>query len=81
MMVMPVVVMPMMMVVMVHHRRGLGGRRRRPCRGGRRRFLRERVAREAERQNRSGGKSLDHARTFLWLGNPNGSLRTVESAA
>ena len=72
MMVMMVVMM-MMMVVMhrLGHRSGSSGRR----------VLRHGVAGEAERENRRGGKGLDHGRSFLWLGNPNGSRDSYELAA
>jgi hypothetical protein len=43
--------------------------------------LRDGVTGEAERKNRGGGKGLEHGRIFLWLGNPNGSRRTVEPPA
>jgi hypothetical protein len=74
MMMMHVVMMMMMMVMMVH-----GSRHR--SRGGRRSVLRHRKAGEAERENRRGGKGLDHGETFLWLGNPNGSTRLIATAA
>jgi hypothetical protein len=73
MMVMGVVMM-MMVVVMVRvlgHRSGSSGRS----------ILRHGVAGEAERENGRCGKGLDHGRTFLWLGNPNGSQRSIEVAA
>jgi hypothetical protein len=69
MMVMMMNVM-MMMVMMVH-----GSRHR----SGRRSVLRDGVAGEAEREDRRGGKSLDHGETFLWLGNPNGSTRLISN--
>jgi hypothetical protein len=53
MMVMDVVMM--MMVVMMVRRLGHGSRRR---------LLRHGVSGEAERENRRGGKGLDHGRTF-----------------
>ena len=74
MMMVVVNVMMMMMVMMVHrlgHRSGSGSRS----------VLRHGVAGEAERENRRGGKGLDHGRTFLWLGNPNGSRRSIEVSA
>jgi hypothetical protein len=63
------VVVPMMMMVvvvvmvMMLHRRCF----RRGGRSGWRCVLREGVAAEAERENRRGGKGLDHGKTFLWL--------------
>jgi hypothetical protein len=70
MMVMMMMDVVMMMVMMM--RRRLGVHRSRP--GGRagRCFLRDGVSGEAEREDRRGGKGLDHGGTFLWLGNPNG---------
>jgi hypothetical protein len=44
-------------------------------------FLGDGVAGEAERENGRGRKGLDHGRTFLWLGNPRGSPRSIEVAA
>ena len=38
-------------------------------------------SREAERENGRGRKGLDHGRTFLWLGNPNGSQRSIKLSA
>ncbi len=71
---MDVVMMVVMMVVVMMHRRGhRSGSRRRG-------FLRHGVAGEAERENRRGGKGLDHGRSFLWLANPNGSARAIEIA-
>jgi hypothetical protein len=67
-------VMMMMMVVMMHrlgHRSGSSGRS----------VLRHGIAGEAERDNGRCGKGLDHGRSFLWLGNPNGSQRSIELAA
>jgi hypothetical protein len=67
-------VMMMMMVVMMHrlgHRSGSSG-------GS---VLRHGIAGEAERDNGRCGKGLDHGRSFLWLGNPNGSQRSIEPAA
>jgi hypothetical protein len=61
------VVMMMVMMMMVMMRR-LGHRRG----SGRRGVLRHGVSGQAERENRRGGKGLDHGRSFLWLGNPNG---------
>ena len=77
MVVMMGVMMVMMMVVvvvMVHrgsHRSG----------SSRRSVLRHGVAGEAEREDRRGGKGLNHGRSFLWLGNPNGSSRLIAIAA
>jgi hypothetical protein len=73
MMVMDVVMM-MVVVMMVRrlgHRSGSSGRS----------VLRHGVAGEAERENGRGRKGLDHGRAFLWLGNPNGSQRSIEVAA
>jgi hypothetical protein len=74
MMVMGVVMMMMVVVMMV---RGLGHRSWSSGRS----VLRHGVAGEAERENGRCGKGLDHGRTFLWLGNPNGSQRSIEVAA
>jgi hypothetical protein len=74
---MNVVMMMMMVMVMVVMMRRLGHRSGSGCRS----VLRHGVAGEAERQNRRGGKGLDHGRSFLWLGNPNGSQRSIEVAA
>jgi hypothetical protein len=71
MMVMVVMVMVMMMMHRLGHRSGSSGRS----------VLRHGIAGEAERENRRGGKGLDHGRTFLWLGNPNGSRRSIEVSA
>ena len=68
------VVMMMMVMVMVHGSRHRSG-------SGRRGVLRHGVSGQAERENRRGGKGLDHGRSFLWLGNPNGSQRSIELAA
>jgi hypothetical protein len=67
--VMDVVMMVVMMMMVMMHRHRLGHR----SGSSRRRVLRHGVAGEAERENRRGGKGLDHGRTFLWLGNPKGS--------
>jgi hypothetical protein len=74
MMVMGVVMMMMVVVMMV---RGLGDRSGSSGRS----VLRHGVAGEAERKNGRRGKGLDHGRSFLWLGNPNGSQRSIEVAA
>jgi hypothetical protein len=79
MMMMDVVMMMVMMVMMGH--RGLGVHRGRPGRRAGRCFLGDGVAGEAERENGRGRKGLDHGRSFLWLGNPNGSPRSIEVAA
>ena len=70
MMMIVVVVMVMMMHRLGHRSRSSG-----------RSVLRHGIAGEAERENRRGGKGLDHGRTFLWLGNPNGSRRSIEVSA
>jgi hypothetical protein len=70
-MMMIVVVVMVMMMHRLGHRSGSSGRS----------VLRHGIAGEAERENRRGGKGLDHGRTFLWLGNPNGSRRSIEVAA
>ncbi len=72
--VMVMMMMMVMMMVVLHRRRGCRG-------GGRRSVLRHCVASEAERENGRRGKGLDHGRIFLWLGNPNGSQRSIEVAA
>jgi hypothetical protein len=59
---MMVMVVVMMMMHRLGHRSGSSGRS----------VLRHGIAGEAERENRRGGKGLDHGRSFLWLGNPNG---------
>jgi hypothetical protein len=72
-----VVVMMMvvvMMVMMVHGSRHRSGRRG----SG---FLGDGIAGEAERENGRGRKGLDHGRIFLWLANPNGSVRLIATAA
>ena len=66
-MVMMVVVM---MVMMLHRRCRLAGGRGHGARGRGRCVLRQRVSGEAERENRRGGKGLDHERKILWLGKP-----------
>jgi len=68
---MMVMVVMMMMMHRLGHRSGSSGRS----------VLRHGIAGEAERQNGRRGKGLDHGRTFLWLGNPNGSQRSIEVAA
>ena len=76
-MVVVVMMMDVVMMMVVMHRR-LGHR------SGRRRasgFLRDGISGEAERENGRGRKGLDHGRTFLWLANPNGSARLIETAA
>jgi hypothetical protein len=70
-MMMIVVVVMVMMMHRLGHRSGSSGRS----------VLRHGIAGEAERENRRGGKGLDHGRIFLWLGNPNGSQRSIEVAA
>jgi len=70
-MMMIVVVVMVMMMHRLGHRSGSSGRS----------VLRHGIAGEAERENRRGGKGLDHGRTFLWLGNPNGSRRSIEVSA
>ncbi|HEY5203938.1 MAG TPA: hypothetical protein VIJ63_04990 [Roseiarcus sp.] len=77
--VMVMMMMVVMMMVMGHRRFGI--HRRASGRRAGRRFLRDGVASEAERENGRGGKGLDHGRIFLWLGNPNGSQRSIEVAA
>ena len=63
-----VMVMDVVMMMMVMMVRRLGHRSGSGCRG----VLRHGVSGQAERENRRGGKGLDHGRSFLWLGNPNG---------
>jgi hypothetical protein len=65
---MNVVVMMVMMMHRLGHRSGSSGRS----------VLRHGVAGEAERENGRGRKGLDHGRTFLWLGNPDGSQRSIK---
>ena len=68
------VMVVMVMMVMVMFGRRFGGLRRRPGRGGGRGgFLRDGVTGEADSESGRDDKTLDHGRTFLWLGNPNGS--------
>jgi hypothetical protein len=65
------VVMVVMVMVVMMHRRGHRSR------GGRRSgFLRDGVSGEADSESGRDDKALDHGKTFLWLGNPNGSRRT-----
>jgi hypothetical protein len=66
------VMMVMMVMMMVLDHRRFGGHRRRSSGGGGRGFLRDGVSGEAERERCGRDKGLDHGRTFLWLGNPNG---------
>jgi hypothetical protein len=72
-------VVVMMMMVMVVVMMMLGSRHR----SGRRSsgFLGDGIAGEAERENGRGRKGLDHERIFLWLTNPNGSVRLIATAA
>ena len=72
---MHVMVMVMMVVMMMVHR--FGGHRRRARRGAGDCGLCEGVSGEAERENGRDGEALDHGRTFLWLGTPDGSRRTI----
>jgi hypothetical protein len=74
MMVMMMMNVVVVMVVMMHR---LGHRSGGSCRG----VLRHSVAGEAERKNGRGRKGLEHGRTFLWLGNPKGSPRSIKVAA
>jgi hypothetical protein len=71
-MMMVVVMMNVVMMVMMVMRGS-----RHWSRGGGRCVLRHGIAGEAEREDRRGGKGLDHGGTFLWLGNPNGSTRLI----
>ena len=73
MMVMMVMMMDVMMMMV------RGSRHRSGRRGSG--FLRDGVAGEAERENGRGRKGLDHGRIFLWLANPNGSVRLIATAA
>jgi hypothetical protein len=77
-MVMMVDVMVMMVVMVMMH--GLGHRSGGSGSGGRR-VLRHCVAGEAQRENRRSGKGLDHGRKLPVVGNPNGSLSSIEVAA
>jgi hypothetical protein len=86
-MMMMVVMHVVMMMMVVHHRhrsaraRGLLGDRRISGRRAGRCFLGDGISGEAEREDRRGGEGLDHGGSFLWLGNPNGSQRSIEVAA
>jgi hypothetical protein len=79
-MVMMMVMMVVMMMMMMHWHR-FGGLWRRPSRSAGDCGLRKSVSREAERENGRGRKGLDHGRPFLWLGNPNGSQRSIKLSA
>jgi hypothetical protein len=79
-MVMMMVMVMVVMVMMMHWHR-FGGLWRRPSRSAGDCGLRKGVSREAERENGRGRKGLDHGRTFLWLGNPNGSRRSIKLSA
>ena len=68
--VMMVVVMVMMVVMMRHRGRRLASGRRHGARGGGCCVLGDGISGEAERENRRGGKGLDHERKILWLGKP-----------
>jgi hypothetical protein len=68
--VMMVMMVMVMVVVVRRRRRRFGGFGRGAGRGAGDGGLRERVSRQAERQNGRGGKGLDHERTILWLGKP-----------
>jgi hypothetical protein len=79
-MVMMDVMMMMVMMVMMMHRR-FGVHRRRSGRGAGDCLLGDGVSGEAEREHGRGRKGLDHGRSFLWLGNPKGSQRSIKVAA
>jgi hypothetical protein len=68
-----VVMVVMMVVMVVMHGSG--------HRGGRSGLLRDGVSGEAKRENRRGGKGLDHWKSFLWLANPDGSTQAIETSA
>jgi hypothetical protein len=73
------IVVVMMMMVMGH--RWFGIHRRCPGRRAGRCFLRDGVSGEADGESGRDDKALDHGKTFLWLGNPNGSQRSIEVSA
>jgi hypothetical protein len=77
---MMMMVMMVMMVMMMMHRR-FGVHRRRSGRGAGDCLLGDGVSGEAEREHGRGRKGLDHGRSFLWLGNPKGSQRSIKVAA
>ena len=79
-MVMDVMMMMVMMVMMMMHRR-FGVHRRRSGRGAGDCLLGDGVSGEAEREHGRGRKGFDHGRSFLWLGNPKGSQRSIKVAA
>ena len=79
-MVMMMVMVMVVMVMMMHWHR-FGGLWRGPGRSAGDCGLRKGVSGEAERENGRGRKGLDHGRTFLWLGNPNGSQRSIKLSA
>ena len=60
----------MMMVVMMGPHRRLVVDRRRSGGGAGGCFLGDGISGEAKRENRRGGKGLDHERKILWLGKP-----------
>lgn len=69
-MVMPMVMMPVVVVMMMLR---LGHRSSRRRSG----FLRNGVTSEAERERGGCNKGLDHGKVFLRLGNPSGSLASI----
>jgi hypothetical protein len=71
MMMMMVMMVVVMMVRRLGHRSGSSGRS----------VLRHGISGEAEREHGRGRKGLDHGRSFLWLGNPKGSQRSIKVAA
>ena len=80
--VMVVMVMMMnvvMMMVMMHRRFCV--HRRRSGRGAGDCLLGDGVSGAAEREHGRGRKGFDHGRSFLWLGNPNGSRRSIKFSA
>jgi hypothetical protein len=75
-----VMMMVVVMVVMMPHRRLVVDRRGAGGSAGCC-FLRDGVSGEAEREDRRGGKGLDHGKSVLWLANPNGSGQAIETPA
>jgi hypothetical protein len=70
-MMMNVVMMMVMMMRWLGHRSG----------SGRRSVLRHGIAGEAERENRRGGKGLDHGRVSCGWGTQTGYTHPIEASA